>query len=610
MLELLFDGANARARAIARPRARDRHRLRLPGGGAGAAGAAGRLGGAAQAAARQGARAPRADARDRPAPGVWRRHARPRAERAVRQRSSRPPAARVPQAWLEQLAVGGRLVAPMQSRGARQVLVVVDRSERRFTARVHEAVHFVPLKSGCRLKARHSLHAADRMSRRARAARRAGAAPRWLWSAARTAPTARRSKTARAAPRRRPPRRARADAGAAPPPTPAKPLPGAENAGKPGYYTVKPGDTLIRVGLETGQNWNDIARWNNIENPNVIEVGQVLRVVAAGRRSRRRDRAAVHDGEGRDAAARSRAAGSRAAPPAPRRRRRPSPPAPRRRPAAQPLRGRTAPRARRRRRRELDLARHRPGGRRRSTKRATRASRSPARPATRCSPRPMAASSMPARACAATATSSSSSTTTPTSPRTRTTRRCWSRKTRPCARGQKIAEMGSSDAERVQLHFEIRKQGKPIDPARGCCRRASAGPTRTGRPHARRGRSSSSTSSRFPHRWAAPGCARWTRHLDDAAVYEAEIPTARPAARATSTPLTCRRVLVISCAFRNADVLWCMPMRKRRRVTGPRVIPSLFNLIERHEPQLVSGNEPRLRPAGAALPRPAPRRGR
>ncbi len=31
-------------------------------------------------------------------------------------------------------------------------------------------------------------------------------------------------------------------------------------------------------------------------------------------------------------------------------------------------------------------------------------------------------------------------------------------------RGQKIAEMGSSDAERVQLHFEIRRQGKPIDP--------------------------------------------------------------------------------------------------------------------------------------------------
>ena len=58
-----------------------------------------------------------------------------------------------------------------------------------------------------------------------------------------------------------------------------KPLPGAENAGKPGYYTVKPGDTLIRLGLENGQNWRDIARWSGLENPNIIEVGQVLRIV-------------------------------------------------------------------------------------------------------------------------------------------------------------------------------------------------------------------------------------------------------------------------------------------------------------------------------------------
>jgi lipoprotein NlpD len=56
-------------------------------------------------------------------------------------------------------------------------------------------------------------------------------------------------------------------------------LPGSENAGKPGYYTVKPGDTLIRVALDNGQNWRDVARWNNLENPNVIEVGQVLRVI-------------------------------------------------------------------------------------------------------------------------------------------------------------------------------------------------------------------------------------------------------------------------------------------------------------------------------------------
>jgi lipoprotein NlpD len=33
-------------------------------------------------------------------------------------------------------------------------------------------------------------------------------------------------------------------------------------------------------------------------------------------------------------------------------------------------------------------------------------------------------------------------------------------------RGQKIAEMGSTDSDRVKLHFEIRRQGKPVDPAR------------------------------------------------------------------------------------------------------------------------------------------------
>jgi len=54
-----------------------------------------------------------------------------------------------------------------------------------------------------------------------------------------------------------------------------------ENAGKPGFYTVKPGDTLIRISLESGQNWRDLASWNNLGNPNVIEVGQVLRVAPA-----------------------------------------------------------------------------------------------------------------------------------------------------------------------------------------------------------------------------------------------------------------------------------------------------------------------------------------
>lgn len=64
--------------------------------------------------------------------------------------------------------------------------------------------------------------------------------------------------------------------------TSPKPLPGIENAGKPGYYTVRPGDTLIRIGLETGQSWRDIARWNGLDNPNIIEVGQVVRIIPPG----------------------------------------------------------------------------------------------------------------------------------------------------------------------------------------------------------------------------------------------------------------------------------------------------------------------------------------
>lgn len=55
----------------------------------------------------------------------------------------------LPPAWLEQLAVGGRLVSPLRQAGSkRQVLMVVDRTEQGLRHETHEAVHFVPLKSG------------------------------------------------------------------------------------------------------------------------------------------------------------------------------------------------------------------------------------------------------------------------------------------------------------------------------------------------------------------------------------------------------------------------------------------------------------------------------
>ena len=58
----------------------------------------------------------------------------------------------VPQAWIDQLAVGGRLVAPVQNRsatgGAGQALLVLDKTTDGVRQILLEAVHFVPLKSG------------------------------------------------------------------------------------------------------------------------------------------------------------------------------------------------------------------------------------------------------------------------------------------------------------------------------------------------------------------------------------------------------------------------------------------------------------------------------
>jgi len=55
----------------------------------------------------------------------------------------------LPQAWLDQLAVGGRLVAPMHSPAqGGQVVVVVDRHAQGWHRSERDGVHFVPLKAG------------------------------------------------------------------------------------------------------------------------------------------------------------------------------------------------------------------------------------------------------------------------------------------------------------------------------------------------------------------------------------------------------------------------------------------------------------------------------
>jgi lipoprotein NlpD len=66
----------------------------------------------------------------------------------------------------------------------------------------------------------------------------------------------------------------------APPPV-AAPGPQRE-APPPPTYTVKRGDTLAQVALDNGLDYRDLAAWNNIENPNVIRPGQVLVLAAPG----------------------------------------------------------------------------------------------------------------------------------------------------------------------------------------------------------------------------------------------------------------------------------------------------------------------------------------
>lgn len=50
----------------------------------------------------------------------------------------------------------------------------------------------------------------------------------------------------------------------------------------PGYYTVKRGDSLYRIAVANGRDPKDIAAWNNLSNVNTIKEGQVLRVAPPG----------------------------------------------------------------------------------------------------------------------------------------------------------------------------------------------------------------------------------------------------------------------------------------------------------------------------------------
>jgi lipoprotein NlpD len=47
---------------------------------------------------------------------------------------------------------------------------------------------------------------------------------------------------------------------------------------RPDTYTVKRGDTLFSIALDQGHDYKDLVAWNNLDNPNLIRPGQQLRI--------------------------------------------------------------------------------------------------------------------------------------------------------------------------------------------------------------------------------------------------------------------------------------------------------------------------------------------
>ncbi len=101
---------------------------------------------------------------------------------------------------------------------------------------------------------------------------------------------------------------------AKPPVAQGTPVPGAAAAAaaQPGTYTVKRGDTLYSIALENGADYRELAQWNKLEDPSKIRVGQELRVTPP------EDRPVAQVGSARlPGAIESRPLGSAASPPAP-----------------------------------------------------------------------------------------------------------------------------------------------------------------------------------------------------------------------------------------------------------------------------------------------------
>lgn len=215
-------------------------------------------------------------------------------------------------------------------------------------------------------------------------------------------------------------------------------LPGAENAGKPGYYTVKPGDTLIRIGMDNGQSGRDIARWNKLDNPNLIETGQVLRVAPPAAETPVARPASAASASAPAAAASSAATATNPPLPAPS--------------AAEdtisfqwPARGNLISGFDESKNKGLDI-----GGK-------------AGDPVSAAADGRVVYAGAGLRGYGNLIILKHNNTYLTAYAHNQT---LLVKEDQVIKRGQKIAEMGNSDADQVKLHFEIRRQGKPVDPAK------------------------------------------------------------------------------------------------------------------------------------------------
>lgn len=258
-----------------------------------------------------------------------------------------------------------------------------------------------------------------------------------------------------------------------------------------GLYTVKKGDTLIRIALEYGQNYRDLVAWNNLANPNDIKVDQVLRVLPPD---------AAGNGSGVETAAVVMPPSDKTPPPA-------------------PVVKKTGPKGEKRPYTDATLAELQRADNGKEV--ATTSGAAPATPAAPAAPvvRPPAP---PAAAASAAADDEKLSWMWPSEGKVIATfdegknkgvdiagkagqhvvaagagkvmyagsgirgygnlvivkhsnsllsayahnRAILVKEGQSVTKGQMIAEMGDSDADSVKLHFEIRQQGKPVDPAK------------------------------------------------------------------------------------------------------------------------------------------------